>query len=405
MLWLLLACSDDTSKADSSSVAGVEYYGSIDALVATNCARCHTTNGQARSFDDPLDVQAMAPAMLARVQAGEMPPPAPDPSCRDYQGSDLYRISDEEKALLQEWVDAGAPLGDPSHASSPATPPTLAPFDQELYGSQSYQPSFSDGENDYRCFRLDMNNTDTLYMTGMEALIDNASIVHHVVIFNATGLNVSSDPSGFSCDGFGESNWEYMVGWAPGSQPLLLPDGMGMPLAANSTLVLQMHYFNSFDGADQEQDQSGFGLKFTDSVDKEVFVYGLGTTGFTIPADNSAYESSDNISWRRNYGTGHVLGVWPHMHLLGSGFDMSVTHPDASSDCLVHMDGWDFHNQVSALYTESYTLNELDNINITCHYDNSTTNPNQPNDPPQDVYWGEGTTDEMCFGFTYLTVD
>ena len=30
------------------------------------------------------------------------------------------------------------------------------------------------------------------------------------------------------------------------------------------------------------------------------------------------------------------------------------------------------------------------------HYDNSTKNPNNPNDPPRETGWGEQTTDEMC---------
>ena len=42
---------------------------------------------------------------------------------------------------------------------------------------------------------------------------------------------------------------------------------------------------------------------------------------------------------------------------------------------------------------------------ITARYDNSTGNPNNPNNPPKRVTWGEQTTDEMCVAFVGVTVD
>jgi hypothetical protein len=81
---------------------------------------------------------------------------------------------------------------------------------------------------------------------------------------------------------------------------------------------------------------------------------------------------------------------------------MSVTDPDGGETCLLSMDGWDFHNQVSSLYLEPFALSGGESIQTTCRYDNTAENPRQPNDPPQTIQWGEGTGDEMCFGFTYV---
>ena len=36
-------------------------------------------------------------------------------------------------------------------------------------------------------------------------------------------------------------------------------------------------------------------------------------------------------------------------------------------------------------------------IHATATYDNTTNNPDNPNTPPQYVFWGDGTTDEMFF--------
>ncbi|HND29161.1 MAG TPA: monooxygenase, partial [Myxococcota bacterium] len=70
MIWFVLACTGtEESKPDSSPV----YYGDVDAIIQEHCTRCHTTGGQAMSFDKAEDVQAMAPTILAYLDSGYMP--------------------------------------------------------------------------------------------------------------------------------------------------------------------------------------------------------------------------------------------------------------------------------------------------------------------------------------------
>jgi hypothetical protein len=317
-------------------------------------------------------------------------------------------LTAEQKALFAAWASAGAPLGDPATAPAAEPQPTLAPYDLELYASAPYTPDFSAGENDYRCFRLDLGNTSPVFLTGLEALVDNPTIVHHVVLFDVpdgTGEDVVDDPTaGFPCGGFGDDGWDFVAGWAPGGVPVQLPDGLGIKLKQDAHLVLQMHYYNSGPDAVGAVDRSGYGLHLADDVDERVYVYPLGTYDFSIPAGNADYTSSMILPWDASYPSIEILGVFPHMHQLGSGFDMFVAHPDASQSCLISMDEWDFHNQVSALYDAPVLVSAGDVLSLTCHWDNSAQNPAQTSSPPVDVTWGEGSDQEMCFGFTYGTM-
>ncbi len=403
LLLSFLACKTDAPEPDGSAIT---YYRDVRPVLDMSCARCHNDEGIASSFDDPAVVQGLAATLKAYTASGYMPPPAPAPDCREYASSERFTLTDAQKATIAAWADTGAALGDPADAPAArdTTLETIAPYDVELWASQPYTPTFTSTDgNDYRCFLIDVGNSAPVWITALQAEIDNPRIVHHVVLFQPStvdDLYANGDPyAGFSCSGVGQSNWSTLGAWGPGANPTVLPEGVGMPLPANAQVVLQMHYFNSFDGADQEQDQSGYGLLLSDSVERNAVNIPAGPTRFTIPAGDENYTVKEQYRWDTN---SEVLAVWPHMHLLGSGFEETVTHADGSEECLMRMDGWDFHNQVTANFLQPAALQPGDRIRVACTYDNSANNPAQVSSPPVDVAFGEGTTDEMCFGFTLV---
>ena len=388
-----------------SEEGGVTYYRDVRPILDQSCARCHTDAGLSTSFDSPEAAQALAGAMKTRVLAGDMPPPAPNPECADYEGSESLFLSEASKATLVAWVDAGAPLGDPTAALSAQAPLTTAPFDTELRGSAPYAPTFDETGNDYRCFVLDVENEEKVYVTGFEALVDNPRIVHHIVLWSVgTSVELPEEAggeAGFACDGFGESNWDFFAGWAPGGRPFLFDEGQGIPLRASARLVLQMHYYESFDGAAAEADQSGYGLHLASSVDTEIYSFPLGVEDFVIPAGETYAEEEMIVPWQDSWGAVTIVGVFPHMHTLGTGFDFEVIRPDASETCVVEMNDWDFHNQQAVRLVEPVEVAGGDIVRVSCQWDNSANNPDQTASPPADVYFGEGTGDEMCYAFTY----
>ncbi len=381
------------------------YYRDVRPILDTTCAHCHNAAGIATSFEDPAAVQALASSIQARTAAGTMPPPAPDPSCADYEGSESLFLSDADKATLSAWADAGAPLGDLADAPTEAVSYSTAPFDAELYGSAPYRPTFDASGNDYRCFTLDVGNDDVTYVTGFEALVANPRIVHHVVLWSVGSTTALPDEaageSGFACDGFGEGDWEFFAGWAPGGRPVTFAEGQGLRLRASTRLVLQMHYFGSEAGASTEEDHSGFGLHLAEDVEQQLFAMPLGVEDFYLAAGDDNADEEFVIPWGSDWGGVTIVGVFPHMHLLGTGFDFKVNHTDGSETCVVEMNDWDFHNQQAIQLKEEVRIEGGDVITVRCEWDNSAGNPNQTSDPPVEVVFGEGTGDEMCYGFTY----
>lgn len=396
---LLLACGTPAETASE----GPTWYGDVAPIVASHCDRCHST-GLAPELGDAATVADKAALIAARVEEGSMPPPAPDPECRPYGGADALVLDDEERATILAWAEAGAPLGD-AVTEPEGSDPFAQDWDVELMAGQDYAPEFGEDGNDYRCFALQLDAAEDLWVDGFGAIVDNRSIVHHVVIYSVEeDQPLDDDPAGFSCNGLGEDGWDFLAGWAPGGGPVGFAAGQAMKLDAGQRFVLQMHYFGDATRSG-EVDRSGFGLSLHEGdVEHGVLVYPLGPTSFTIPADDPEYTRRQGVTWPDGYGTLNVVGVFPHMHLLGRAFSMEAG-PDDAETCLVEADPWDFHNQVAVLFDEPLPVAAGDRIRVACTWDNSATSPYQFNDPPQDIGFGEDSTDEMCFAFTYGYLD
>lgn len=74
----------------------------------------------------------------------------------------------------------------------------------------------------------------------------------------------------------------------------------------------------------------------------------------------------------------------------------------------MQINDYDFSWQGGAGFAESVTIQQGDRLVIECLWDNSAAN--QPivdgrQITPEDRDWGEGTTDEMCLGVYYATLD
>jgi hypothetical protein len=89
-----------------------------------------------------------------------------------------------------------------------------------------------------------------------------------------------------------------------------------------------------------------------------------------------------------------VYGVLPHMHTLGRTLRVDAT-VGSESTCLVSVDRWDFHWQNAWWYSEPKHFASVDSATIRCGYDTSERS--------ETVTWGEGTMDEMCLSYVYIS--
>ncbi|MEL6347511.1 MAG: hypothetical protein AAFV53_30655 [Myxococcota bacterium] len=414
ILLSLIACdpADQIDGRDDgqSSTDSVTYYADVQPLLEKHCTRCHVEDGLGvGDFTDTNLLTSFAPSMLASIDAGRMPPAAADPGCNDYVGSDALTISPDERDVLEAWIAADMPMGDPADA------PTLEPISGELSDPDmvmmmpaAYTPTFEDTVNpgnEYRCFLLDKPTDEAFYITSMAPVIGNNALVHHAVLFTLSQNRITDamrDPNGVNCiDGMGPDVTTGMIGaWAPGMLPVEFPDDAGMLVGANQAVVLQMHYYAAADDGTQS-DQSGYAFKTTDEVDTQVLMAPIADYSFIIPAGDDNFKTTESLT--NTFTDGDILGTFPHMHVLGRRFDAKIIHEDGTETCLVAGD-YDFDNQMTYMFSEPVPFNRGDTLEFSCTWNNSTSNPDRYFDEPQDTSFGERTNEEMCYYFTLVTL-
>jgi hypothetical protein len=320
----------------------------------------------------------------------------------------------EARDTFAEWIDGGKLEGDP--ADTPEFEPIvemLVEPDLVALIPEPYTPLFEDEENpgnEYRCFVIDMELEEALYITSMAPVLDQKSMVHHIVLFTKNVDDIPEDekgPEGYDCidGGMADGVNGMIAGWAPGAVPVEFPEGFGMRMSPNDRLVLQMHYYQSGPEMVGVADQTGYAFHTAESVDRSVLMFPIGNTSFVIPAGAPAHSDASEIplTYLPEGLSVDILGAFPHMHVLGSGYRMWIKGEGFGGDqCLVESDAYDFDNQQTYFFENPVTVTGADTIGFECTWDNSADNPNQMFDEPQAIRYGERTNEEMCFAFTLI---
>jgi mono/diheme cytochrome c family protein len=391
----------------SAMAAAPTFDKDIAPIIFNNCAVCHRP-GEVAPFSllNYRDVSKRA-RQIARVTGDKlMPPWKAEPGFGEFAND--RHLTPDQIALFKDWAAASAPEGYP--ADLPPVPHftegwTLGQPDAVLEPDEDYELS-AEGPDIYRCFVIPTKFSEDHFIRALEVQPGNRKVVHHVIVhYDITGrareLDAQDPGPGYtSFGGVGFRSSGMIGGWAPGNFPSLLPDGIGRLLPKGADLVVQVHYHKS---GKPERDRTKVALYFTHgTVDKRIRAFPLAKLALRIPPGETNYVVHASLPVRLD---ATLYRVTPHMHLLGRDMKVTATLPDGTVVPLVHVENWDFNWQTGYELKTPLHLPAGSRVDLEAHYDNSTNNPLNPNNPPRLVTWGEQTTDEMCLAFLSFTLD
>ena len=374
--------------SEQEAVGEITYNKHIAAILNARCVSCHRKGEIApftlTSYDDVLGWED---TILEVIADKRMPPWNADPEVGHFANDPS--LTKQEIELLKTWVDNGMPEGDP--ADLPEPPQFVEGWrieqpDQILFMKEEEQPFevAAQGVLDYQRFVVDPGWTEDKYITAAEARPDCREVVHHILVYVVPPGARRTDIKAI------------VVGYAPGSAPTRLPEGVAIEVKAGSKLLFEMHYTPN---GSAQTDLSYVGVRFmpkekvtrllrgavaVDSKKKLKILAGHANTRF-----DAYYESKQDLL---------LISMTPHMHLRGKSFRYDMKRPDEPWQPLLDVPRYDFNWQLKYEPSEPVHLPAGTKIKCTAVFDNSDANLSNP-DPTVEVKWGDQSFDEMMIGF------
>ena len=377
---------------------GPTWHGEIAPIVERSCSGCH-------AFDERT-APRQAQRMLARVEAGEMPPYLPGPGSLPFANDP--RLSAGELALLRAWA-ADPELG---------TPRPRVPEPATVYETEPYQAT---GERDeVHCFVLHPapGRVVGYHWIGVGAHHFSADVIAAKDVPRLPGRrdwDCTAAASGVPAKAALNST-------APGA-PFAYPAGYGVELAPGDALLLYAHLVPSDIRAPSRY---GIALKTTDQPIRPALSYGWSAPaelkcppsvadqpqcsladaerrqvrgdGVPDPAEHIArcgaqtfgpesdgrYPITSGCSANLPPGQHRLLGVRAHTHALGTA--LRVT---SGGRTLLSIPRWDYRFEQTYVPAEPVTV--AGSARCECEWDNGTAQGT-----PQRVLFGLGKSDNMC---------
>ena len=391
-----------------STVKGqITFAEHIAPLIYSNCTECHR---QGEIGPMPLsnyeEIKNWGEMIEYVTSIRYMPPWKPDRKFSKFLG-ERY-LKEDEIQMISEWVADGMPRGDVAMEPNPPTFPSGSQVGEPDLVLSFKEPYTHKGNNQdqYQVFVLPTGLSEDRVLKAIELRPGNRRIVHHALFgSDITGeariLDEETPAYGYTNFGdFGVDLADNYPGYVPGAKPRVYPENVGQVLQAGSDLLIQMHYAPV---PSDEQDSSTVNIFFADeeeTIDRFVQFQVMLPFGRTLTNGpffiNANQKKTFHGVWTIPKKVS-VLGVGPHMHLLGRDWTVLAISPEGDTTNMINIPDWDFNWQGFYFFPKYMVLDRGTQIHAYATYDNTTNNPSNPNNPPKWVSWGEGTEDEMYY--------
>lgn len=380
--------------------ASVTFNRDIAPIIYQNCSSCHRP-GEATPFSllSYHDVTRKAGTIAKVTRLRVMPPWKPAPS--SYPFLDDRRLSDDQIALIQDWVRLGMPEG--NSAEKPEPPKfdsgwALGKPDLIVEMPVAFHVP-ADGPDIYRNIAVHLDVPEDKWVAAVDIHPSARAVVHHVLYFADPNARAHLKPSPDGQPGYNGlipgSAMLPLGGWAVGGRPHLYPGGLALRLPNDSDLVVQYHFHPT---GKPESEKSQIAFYFASKAPSRTLAriqmppaYSL-FSGLDIPAGDKDFVIRDSYTLPVAVD---AVGMSAHAHYLATKVKMTATLPDGSVKTLLDIPDWDFAWQDRYFFQQFQFLPEGTRLDAEIHWDNSDDNPRNPSRPPVRVTWGEETKDEM----------
>src|SRR5215469_18648120 len=395
--------------AISASAADVTFSRDVTPIFQEKCQNCHRAGQMApMSLVTYQETRPWAKAIRERVAMRQMPPWHLDKTVGIQHFQNDLSLTEEQISVIERWVDAGAPPGDPKDMPPAKQWPTDDGWQlSKQFGEPDLiiksQPYTMPAHGQDQWFRplTQIPLTEARWVRAVEMRPASAAgrkITHHALAYlqqEEPGSNAGIQTQGLLMEWAVNKNFDI---YRPNTGKLLRP---------GARIWWEMHYH-------------AVGEQITDHVELAVYFYPKGQepkyrtilTAFPATPGNAGFGELDippnSVTQSEGYqvlrAPARLENFQPHMHLRGKAMLLEAILPDGTKRTLSYVDHFNFNWMTNYIYADDAApvLPKGTVIHAVAWHDNTANNPNNP-DPNQWVGWGDRTVDEMAHAWVNVT--
>ncbi len=378
-------------SASVSAQAQVTFTKDVAVILQKHCQVCHQPDTFApMSLLTYEQARPWARAIKQKILAREMPPWYIDKNVGIRNFSNDVSLSDQEIATIVQWVDSGAPQGNPADMPPPRKfeasdkwhirPDLIVQLQKDVIVPAQAADRWID-------VLVDTGLTEDRYIKGVEIKPTKGfRAVHHA----STSMKHEDDP-----DDADSVQGVFLNEYALGKNADVFPDGAGRLIKAGTKINFNLHLHP-------------IGTETPINVALALQLYPKGykphyletTEKVGDPKDLDIPPNTDNVRFE-GYNTltkpARLLSFQPHLHNRGKASCMEAIYPGGHKvETLSCVSKYQFAWHIVYIYDEEAQplLPAGTILHLISWYDNSNGNKFNP-DPDNLITYGQRTIDEM----------
>ncbi len=302
--------------------------------------------------------------------------------------SSMLACSSEDDGGTAGLIDGGDDVADANSTSADADTRsgedftvTWGPYDVES------------GIEDTKCMIRRVDNDRAIHVGKIHNVLGNVS--HHFIVYRIAEGEESTEP--FNCQPFADvlnptAGAPLMV-TQKAEETLTLPDGVAFSFEPNQLVRLELHFLNATPETQSLSVTSTFTTVSDADFEYEADFLFIGNPDINLAPGETSTLGPYFLPLPADIAGTNIFGITGHTHQLGT--DVTVAYqdgPGGAETMLYDVDNFDWEEPDTVLLDPPQVIGADSGFKFSCSWNNTTANQ---------VTFGEGVDEEMCFFWAY----
>jgi hypothetical protein len=271
---------------------------------------------------------------------------------------------------------SGGAFVPPANSFSVKWGPTMVPSGENAEGTQ--------------CVVKRLGNTEPVSIHEIHNSLGATS--HHFIVYRVDDTEERPDP--YPCSPFADTaNDPPLIITQRKDDRLTLPAGVAYTIAPNQMIRLELHYINVTAAPQLAEATSTFIPMPDDEVEHEADIMFTGDTTITVPKMSETTRGPTFIRVPARFNGVNYFALTGHEHQWGTDVYIEVAESEGSAGTPVYdVPNFLWDEPATITHDPPFTVPDGGGFKLTCEWNNTSE---------EDVGFGLGVDDEMCFFWAY----